>query len=295
MRKFILFIFLIKCLFCQIDIYFTPNKKTYSKFINLLKNAEKSIYISSFSVNPDFLSFLENKKIDIKIVCEYGGFKNGKVKIFEKNGLFHAKFIIIDGQIAIITSANLTVEHFFKNHNNFVIINDREIAKYLMRKFDSFWNNYIYAEKFNSENIKIFFSPENDCELFIKNEIERANSSINFASYTFTNREIAEKLISKRNEGVEVKGIIETYNIKPYSVFYLLLSYNCNVRKSNISGFLHDKFFIFDKERIITGSFNPTKKAKENIEILLFIKDKKIAEKFYNEWRSLYLFKSLSD
>jgi Phosphatidylserine/phosphatidylglycerophosphate/cardiolipin synthases and related enzymes len=60
-----------------------------------------------------------------------------------------------------------------------------------------------------------------------------------------------------------------------------------------MSGFLHDKFFIFDRERIITGSFNPTKSAKNNIELALFIKDKKVAEKFYSEWKKIYIFKSI--
>lgn len=293
MKKFLIFIFLIKNSFSQINVLFTPKKDTYLSFVNLLKNAKKSIYISSFSVSSDFLSFLEDKKIDIKIICEYGNFKKEKVKISEKKGLFHSKFIIIDQNIVIITSANLNQEHFYKNHNNLVVINNKEIAKYLLKKFDSYWNNYIYTEKFNSGNIEIWFSPENDCERLIKEEIEKSKSSINFASYTFTNREIAEKLILKKNEKVEVSGIIESYNIKPYSVFYLLLSYGCNVRKSNFSGLLHDKFFIFDRERVITGSFNPTKQAKENVEILCFIKDKNVAEKFYKEWQSLYLFKSI--
>ena len=60
-----------------------------------------------------------------------------------------------------------------------------------------------------------------------------------------------------------------------------------------MSGFLHDRFFIFDRKRVITGSFNLTKSAKNNIELILFINDKKIAEEFYKEWKSLYLFKSI--
>ncbi|MCM8804887.1 MAG: phospholipase D-like domain-containing protein, partial [Candidatus Omnitrophica bacterium] len=197
MKKFLIFIFLTKNIFSEIDVYFTPKKDTYLKFLNLLKNVRKSIYISSFSINPNFLSFLENKKIDIKIICEHGNFKNGQVKILERKGLFHSKFIVIDENIVIITSANLTEEHFYRNHNNLVIIEDKEIAKYLSKKFDSYWNNYIYTEKFISGNIEIWFSPENDCEELIKKEIDKTESSINFANYTFTNREIAEKMILK--------------------------------------------------------------------------------------------------
>ena len=282
--------------FGQIEILFSPNKKTYFEFIKLLKEANKSIYISCFSVNHSFLDFLKNKNIDIKVICDYGNIKNFKIKNFECKGIFHAKFIIIDENTVIITSANLSEEHFYKNHNNFVIIKNNDIAKYLTRKFNSFWNDYKFPDKFISKDkkIEIWFSPENNCDELIEREIEKSIKSINFATYTFTNRQLAEELIKKSKEGkVEINGIIESYNIQPYSVFYLLLSYGCNVRKSNMSGFLHDKFFIFDKEKIITGSFNPTKRAKGNVELILFINDKRVAESFYREWKSLYLFKSI--
>ena len=293
-NKFLLFFFHTIFLSAQIHLFFTPYKKTYIEFKKLLSGANKSIYISSFSVNPSFLNFLENKNIDIRIISDYGNIKNFKFKNFEGKGIFHAKFIIIDENTAVITSANLSEEHFYKNHNNLVIIGNKEIAKYLLKKFDSFWNNYRFSDRFVSENIEIWFSPEDNCEELIKREIARTKESINFATYAFTNREIAEELVKKRNENkIDVSGIIESYNIQPYSVFYLLLSYGCNARKSNMPGFLHDKFFIFDRERIITGSFNPTKSAKNNIELALFIKDKKVAEKFYSEWKKLYIFKSI--
>jgi phosphatidylserine/phosphatidylglycerophosphate/cardiolipin synthase-like enzyme len=279
----------------QIKILFTPYKKTYIEFKKLLGCANKSIYISSFSVNPSFLNFLEKKNIDVRIISDYGNIKNFKFKNFEGKGIFHSKFIIIDENIVIITSANLSEEHFYKNHNNLVIIENNEIAKYLVKKFNSLWYNCEFTNVFFSEdkNIEIWFSPENNCEELIRREIKNTKESIIFATYIFTNRELADELIKKTYEKVNVSGIMESYNIKPYSVFYLLLSYGCNVRKSCMSGFLHDKFFIFDKKRIITGSFNPTKSAKNNIELTLFINDEKIAEEFYNEWKRLYIFKSI--
>lgn len=294
MKKILIYLFLIKNIFSQIDVLFTPKRETYLKFLNFLNSSQKSIYISTYSINPDFLQFLGNKKIDIKVICENGYLRFGKVKKFEEKGLFHSKFIIIDENKVIVSSANMTEEHFYKNHNNLVIIEDRKIAEKLTKKFDSLWNDYQLNEDFNFGKIKIWFSPENDCEGVIKDMIENSKKSIYFASYTFTNKEIARKLIEKR-EKLEISGIIESDNIVPYSVFYLLLSYGINVKKSNFSGLLHDKFFIFDREKVITGSFNPTEKAKGNFEILLLIEDKNIAEKFYREWRHIYIFKSITE
>lgn len=296
MKKTIFFLIVFILLsYGEIKVFFTPSRKTYSEFINLLQRAEKSVYISTYSISSDFLNFLKDKKIDIKIVCEYGDVKNGKIKKIENKNLFHSKFLVIDEKISIITSANLTFSNFYKNHNNIVLINDKDVSRYLLKKFDSFWNDYKYTEKFKNRNIEIYFSPENDCERVIEREIENSKFSINFAAFSFTNKNIAEKIIEKRKKGLEIKGIIESYNILPYSVFYLLLSYNCNVRKSCMYGFLHDKFFIFDREKVITGSFNPTKSAKENVELLCIIKDKNISDIFYKEWKSLYLFKAIEE
>ncbi|HOK55798.1 MAG TPA: phospholipase D-like domain-containing protein [bacterium] len=296
MKKIIFFLnFIVSLVSGETEVLFTPSKKTYSYFINLLQNAKKSIYISTYSISPDFLNFLKGKKLDIKIVCEYGEDKNLQIKKIENKNLFHSKFLIIDEEVSIITSANLTFSNFYKNHNNLVIIKDKNLSRYLIKKFDSFWNNYNYTENFKDRNIEIWFSPENDCEGIIEREIKNSTNSINFATFSFTDTNIAEKIIEKRNEGILVKGIIESYNIFPHSVFYLLLSYGCDVRKSCISGFLHDKFFIIDREKVITGSFNPTKSAKENVELLCLINDRNTAEEFYREWRYLYLFKSTKE
>jgi len=291
MKKFFFSLFFISYLFGEINVFFTPQKETYSEFLKMLNSAKKSIYISSFSVSPEFLKFLENKKIDIKIVCEYGDIKNAEVKNIENKNLFHAKFLIIDEETVIITSANLTKESFYKNHNNLVVIKDKNITRYLLKKFDSYWNGYRYTEIFKDRNIEIWFSPENKCEELIIKELKNARNSIYFASYIFSNEKIAEEIVERKNRGIKVYGIIESFNIT-HSVFNYLLSFGCNIKKSCMAGFLHDKFFIIDRKKVITGSFNPTKQAKENVELVCVINDEKIAEIFYKEWKGLYLFKS---
>ncbi|MCM8817932.1 MAG: phospholipase D-like domain-containing protein [Candidatus Omnitrophica bacterium] len=294
MKKLFVFFCCISFVFCEINVLFTPNKKTYDEFINLLQSAKKSIYISTFSISSDFLNFLKNKNIDLKIICEYGNLPDFKIKKIESKNLFHAKFIIVDENIVIITSANLTKSNFYKNHNNLVIINDKNIAKYFLKKFDSYWNNYRYTETFKNRNIEIWFSPENDCEDLILRELKNSKSSINFATYTFSNKKIADYLVEKRKEKIKILGILESYNIY-HSVFPYLTSFGCEVRKSCMAGLLHDKFFIIDGKKVITGSFNPTKQAKENFELVCLIENKKIAEIFYNEWEKLYLFKSIKN
>ncbi len=52
---------------------------------------------------------------------------------------------------------------------------------------------------------------------------------------------------------------------------------------------MHHKVFIIDEKIVITGSYNPTKNANENNdENLLIIHDKKIAEKYLEEFNYVY-------
>lgn len=297
MEKFY-FIFFLLCfeVLCDIKVFFTPSAKTYSELISLLNSANKSIHIATFSIQPDFLNFLKNKNIDIKIICEYGDSEIGKIKKIEnKKGIFHTKFIVIDEKKVIIMSANLTFSNFYKNYNNILFIDDISLAKFLTEKFNSYWNENIYTNFYDSEEIKIRFSPENDCFEFLTEEIGNSKSSIYFATYEFTDKKLAEKLIEKRRENIIVRGIIENNNIVPNSVYFLLLSYGCDIKKSCSSGLLHNKFFIIDMQKIITGSYNPSLSAKKNNEIMILIKNKDIAEKFYKEWRKLFYFNSLRD
>ncbi|MCS7180423.1 MAG: phospholipase D family protein, partial [bacterium] len=131
-KNFLFFVFVFILYGEEIKVLFTPSKKTYFEFIDLLQKAEKSIYISTFSISSEFVKFLENKKIDIKILCEYSDIKNFNIKKIKKKGIFHSKFIIIDEKVSIITSANLTFTNFYKNHNNLVIIENENVAKYLL-------------------------------------------------------------------------------------------------------------------------------------------------------------------
>lgn len=50
-------------------------------------------------------------------------------------------------------------------------------------------------------------------------------------------------------------------------------------------GLAHNKVMIIDSETIITGSFNFTNAAeKRNVENILFIKNKSLAQRYKTQW-----------
>jgi len=285
--------------------YFTPHQRVDKIILENVKKAEKSVYLASYSFTwEELFNLLKElkikKKVDIKIFLEKqpsddkcAGLRNN-IKLDKKNTLFHSKFIIIDDKILLLGSLNFTEENFYLHHNNLIILNDRNLISFFKEKFISWWcyeeNGKFYQEK----KFEVYFSPENDCEEKIKEIISSANSDIYFAQFDFTSENIAEEIIEKKKMGINVYGIIEKTKVSPYSVFYFLKDFNCEMKKSNTAGLLHDKFFIIDKKIAIIGSYNPTKSAKENTECLIIIKDENISEKLLKEWKKLWRWYSIS-
>ncbi|HPP29884.1 MAG TPA: phospholipase D-like domain-containing protein [bacterium] len=266
--------------------------------ISLIEGAESSVYIAGYSVSWKELTPLIKKKkdtIEIKIITDkrWEDLPEKILKVYQKPGLFHPKFITVDGKIVLIGSGNFTDEGLHLHHNHFLLIQDTKIAEFFRQKFISWWNDTPSEEVYEDHIYQIYFSPETNCESIIIQNISDARESIHFLNYHFTSEEIAKAIIKKKLSGVDVYGIQEGSTIEPYSVFYPLSDYGCKLKKSNRAGFLHDKLFIIDEKIVITGSYNPTASARRNTECLIIIKDKQTAEKLLEEWKKLWLFYSL--
>ncbi len=280
-------------------IYFTPNRETDQIIINLLENAKKSIYVASYTMSlKGFIEKLavRSRDIELKIMLDDEPpveFHRGTLKVDRKSSLFHAKFLVIDGQMVFVGSGNLTEGSLHYDHNNFILIKNSEIAGFFSRKFLSLWDGIESEEFYADDKFQIYFSPETDCEEVITKILSSAKRSIHFAQYHFTSEKISKAVIRRKMAGVKVYGIIEQLNIAPYSVFYSLRDYGCEMKKSNRAGFLHDKFFVVDGEIVVTGSYNLTSSARRNVECLLIVKDRESAGRFIKEWTKLWRYYSL--
>jgi len=280
------------------SLYFTPDKRTEQVILDLVKSAEKSICIATYSLSWDALvKELNGKKgVRIRIISDSappGGLLNSEVRVMSGNFLFHPKIMIIDGLISVVGSGNFTESGFRRHHNHFLVFSDRKMAGFLSRKFDSWWlgeKNDVY---YDDGRISIFFSPENDCSKVICDRILSSKKSVNFAVYHFTSVEIARALVKRRMAGVTVSGMVERGSIEPYSVYGMLANYGCRVRKSNMAGYLHDKFMVVDGEFAISGSYNFTVAARKNVEVVMVIRDPSLVLEFMEEWKRIWRWKSL--
>jgi hypothetical protein len=170
-----------------------------------------------------------------------------------------------------------------------------------------------YANKkdiYETENIKIFFidlneifTPSNKCKhascKALKNEIDNSKTSIDFAIYGINNQpEIVNALINAKNRGVKVRWV---YDINKSSQNYyedneklaqIITDYNTDeaYENANQSAIMHNKFFVFDNQKVWTGSANitTTDLSGFNANYSVLINSKELADIYTKEFEQMY-------
>jgi len=207
--------------------------------------------------------------------------------------LMHNKILILDKKIVWIGSANYTVYSFYRNLDNFLKIEDKDIALYYSKKFK---NLYTYStQKINSyrtKELEIYFSPDTNFENKLISLVKNAKHSLYFLAFAFTNQKLADALVEAKARGVEVKGVFDKSQNKyqKYSQYDFMKKHSLNVKLDKNKFKLHSKVLIVDEKIVVTGSYNFTKTANsKNAENSIVIYSDAIAKKYVKNFE--YIFK----
>lgn len=262
-----------------INVLFCPENDCQNALVTLIDSSNTSKCAFYDLEDEKIISATKNKKTEILV--DEDNFNEYGIKIHSK-GLMHNKFCILDEKIVWTGSYNPTNS---KNHNNVVIIESATIARNFLEEFEEIKKGESSKTRnqkiiFNGHLLENHFCPEDDCQRIILEKLVEANESIYFLTFTFTDKEIAEQLVEKHVEGIEVKGLMERFQNK-YSVYAALNKSGIDVILDNQKEFQHNKVFIIDNETVITGSYNPTKAANTiNDENIVIIKQPEIVERY---------------
>ena len=139
-------------------------------------------------------------------------------------------------------------------------------------------------------HVDAFFCPAGHCEQRAVSAIAQAESSVDVAMYSFTSKELFNALVDAQKRGVEVR-VVADYEQRSVrgSVISWLDGNGVQTRIYPSGTTLHDKFAVIDNSLVLTGSYNWTTNADErNRENLVFIRDRKIAQEYDDEFFRLW-------
>ena len=240
----------------------------------------------------------------------------------DKYGIMHNKFMIIDAgssnpsdALVWTGSADWSQEQIFTDYNNIVILQDSALAHVYTSEFNMMWGDTGIApnktlSKFGPYKtnlgrhqftiggnlVELYFSPSDSTDTHIQSSISSANTDMYFGMYTFTDTTDASLLVSKKNSGVTVDGIVDTYSTG-YSAYPILNkglgSSDLKVYNGGSSSIYHNKYLIVDPSntcsdpQVLTGSHNWTVSANTmNDENTLIIHDSVAANIYYQAFKS---------
>lgn len=287
----------------DIEVYFCPHDDCEEKLYDFIDSANESVHCALFELALESLKDLlkeKSKEVDVKLVVDGDYYDKVENLSFARKDttsqLTHNKFCIVDAKKVFTGSFNPTERGTKTNNNNMLLIDSKILAENYEDEFNELWSG-VFGDGggvenpiliYNGINIQNYFCPEDSCMEKVVDELRKANESIYFMTFSFTHKRIANMLILRMYDGVDVKGVYEKRNWKT-STFSLLEFQGADVKLDNNSYSMHHKVFIIDNRTVITGSFNPTKAGDyRNDENLIIIEDKDIASLYLEEFKHVY-------
>jgi phosphatidylserine/phosphatidylglycerophosphate/cardiolipin synthase-like enzyme len=135
-----------------LDVYFSPDDHAQLALIDLLNNAESSIYFLAYSFTADPLGqvireratrgvnvagVMEADQVNTNVGTEFDAFHTAglDVRLDGNQGQMHHKVMIIDKQIVVTGSYNFSASADQVNDENMIVIYSPEIAAEYLKEF----------------------------------------------------------------------------------------------------------------------------------------------------------------
>lgn len=261
------------------------------------------------------------------------------------SGLMHHKFLVIDGAVVVSSSSNFTHSGFFGdvglpnsrgNAENLVVVRSADLAQLYQAEFAYLWGNgpgIVGRSKFGVRKpyraartvqtpdgtLQVQFSPfsrtqpnEETSSGLIARTLSAASSSVDIATYVFTDAWIAEALRQVyTNRNITLRGAIDRSFVyransatldmwgigrfdtncapKPQTHPWEKVATHVGYSRLSEGDKLHHKIAVIDSRTVITGSHNWSASAnRTNDENLLVIDSPAVAAEFKQEMDRLH-------
>jgi phosphatidylserine/phosphatidylglycerophosphate/cardiolipin synthase-like enzyme len=218
------------------------------------------------------------------------------------DGLMHNKFLVIDGSEVWTGSMNMTVNGAYRHLNNLVQVRSSLIAENFTQEFEEMFLDGFFGENILENTphpvitidhvmVETYFSPDDATIERIFSLILEAERSVDFLYYAFTSDVIADTLILLSEQGIVVRGVLDSYQERTGlgSEFEKMRDYGIDVRLDGHPEKMHHKVIIIDQKIVITGSYNLTYSAENiNDENTLIIHNEELAKAYLQEFEWIF-------
>ncbi len=291
-------------------------------FLERINGAAVSIDVAIYDFNResirDALLAANGRDVTVRIVTDDDAYNNPSYKPFysaleavgvtvvkdNRSSIMHNKFLGVDGEVVLTGSTNITDNGFTYNHNNSLVFTSTLLADIYTIEFNEMFvqglfgtaktDNVTHTVDYNGVPVEIYFSPSDDPMAEVIDEVNKADQSIYFSIFFFTDDALRDALIAKANEGLTIQGIWDLLGASnQYSEDETLCAAGIPIKIENFGGKMHNKFMVIDASgqspRVITGSMNWTGSGgSANDENTVILHDSGIAQGYLAAYQELY-------
>lgn len=259
-------------------------------------------YLISDDTIIDALVRAEDRGVRVRLIHEAAPFGGGVGLVEIAEGLedagvevrtgpdrfrfIHAKYLVIDDRVAIVTNQNLTYSAFESNREFGIVTTNRRDVATLAALFDADWNDT--APPVASG--RLIVSPQNARQRLLA-LIGGAETSIDLYAEVIRDDEIIDALSTAAQRGVRVRVIVNAPEDElDATVGDVLASNGVELR---VAGrlYIHAKAMVIDDRAVVIGSTNPTATSLDrNREVSLLVEDAatvaRVEAIFEQDWTS---------
>ncbi|MGM5480813.1 MAG: phospholipase D-like domain-containing protein [Nanobdellota archaeon] len=278
--------------------YFSCHDHDCAYILNTLLNQSREARCAFYELDHSLITLPDH--VETLIYEEnHEGTTDSSVKAVPSKGLMHHKFCIFNNKTVLTGTWNPTMRGTYVNDNSIVLIRSKVIAELYDKEFERLEARIDSSMKMPSHPqseyhinlsgtpIRLCFSPVQDCEGVMIEELRVAEEEIRILAFMLTSDAVGDTL-ARLTGNVTIQGVFEATGVSRYSEYEKLLDAGATIYKDGNSAFMHQKLMVLDEEKLLIGSYNPTKNARErNDENLLIIKDRSLASSAIREYERI--------
>ncbi|MFO0724180.1 MAG: phospholipase D-like domain-containing protein [Myxococcota bacterium] len=198
----------------------------------------------------------------------------------------HDKFVVADGRMVWVSSANFTREAFCVESNDGIVVTTSSITQAYEARFQQMFADHRFGPTMRTPPVSrtpytVYFGPESPLDTpstwfnDLVTAIDTASVSVDFLTFAWTRTEVSDAMLRAARRGIPVRGVVPAL-YKGEAPTQALLAAQLPVRVGEV----HDKLLIVDGKTVLTGSANWSENSWANDENVLRIEDRGIAAQY---------------